>query len=137
MVGRRWPAAGMSHVASNIHVAGGRNAFSQRSPSNMQVARLALSKVNEKMRGRCIDRSLRSMEETAAIAEVERLGRYQRTGAELSSEFGMLSERSDILAGSPRWDRLHVYSRTRFESKYAAALQNELMPRWTGSWAVL
>src|SRR5262249_51696817 len=52
MVGRRWPAAGMSHVASNIHVAGRRNAFSQRSLSNVQIARLALLEVNEKMPGR-------------------------------------------------------------------------------------
>jgi hypothetical protein len=43
----------MSHVASNIHVAGGRNAFSQKSLSNMQIARLAVLEVNEKMRGRC------------------------------------------------------------------------------------
>src|SRR5215469_9639717 len=53
MAGRRWPAAGMSHVASNIHVAGRRNAFSQRSLSNVQIARLALLEVNEKMPGRC------------------------------------------------------------------------------------
>ena len=62
MVGRRWPADGMSHVASNIHVAGGEECLQSKS-SNMQIARLALSEVNEKMRGRYIDPSLRSMEE--------------------------------------------------------------------------
>jgi hypothetical protein len=46
----------------------------------------------------------------------------------LSSEFGIVSERSDILAGSPRWDGLHVYSRTSFESEYAVGVQNDLMP---------
>jgi hypothetical protein len=51
MVGRRWPDAGMSHVASNIHVAGGRNAFSQSSLSNMQIARLAYSKSMKKCEG--------------------------------------------------------------------------------------
>jgi len=51
MVGRRWPAAGMFHVASNIHVAGGRNAFSQRSLCNMQIARLAYSKSMKKCEG--------------------------------------------------------------------------------------
>jgi hypothetical protein len=55
MVGRRWPAAGMSQVASNIHITGGRNDFSQRSLSNMQIARLALFEVNEKMRGGCAE----------------------------------------------------------------------------------
>jgi hypothetical protein len=47
MVARRWPAVGKSHVS------GRRNAFSQRSLSNMQIARLALFEVNKKMRGRC------------------------------------------------------------------------------------
>jgi hypothetical protein len=51
MVGRRWPAAGMSHVASNIHVAGGRNAFNQRSLNNVQIARLAYSKSMKKCLG--------------------------------------------------------------------------------------
>jgi hypothetical protein len=43
----------MSHVASNIRVPEEKNTFGQRSLSNMQIARLALFEVNEKMRERC------------------------------------------------------------------------------------
>jgi hypothetical protein len=40
---------GISHVASNVRVAGGKeNAFGQRSLSDMQIARFVPSKVNEK-----------------------------------------------------------------------------------------
>src|SRR6516225_8109636 len=46
---RLTPTVGISHVASNVRVAGGKeNAFGQRSPSNMQIARLVLFGVNIK-----------------------------------------------------------------------------------------
>jgi hypothetical protein len=51
---RSWDSASNERpftVASNIHVAGGRNAFSQRSLSNMQIARLACSKSMKKCEG--------------------------------------------------------------------------------------
>src|ERR1700751_1876913 len=55
---RSTPTAGISHVASHIHVAGARrNAFSQRFLNDMQIARLAVFDVNEKRS--CWKQSLR------------------------------------------------------------------------------
>jgi hypothetical protein len=67
------PTVGISHVTSNVRVAGGKeNAFGQRSLSNMQIACLVLLGVNIKSEA-LLNRSMRSMGGTAAIAEVERL----------------------------------------------------------------
>ena len=99
MVCRGWPASEFSYVASNIRVAGGKeNAFSQRSLSNMQIARHVLFGVNIKSEA-LHNRSLQSID---GHRGVERLQALPKDRPELSSGFGIVSERGDILAYSLR-----------------------------------
>ena len=74
----------------------------------MQIARLVLFGVNIKSEA-LHNRSLQSID---GHRGVERLQALPKDRPELSSGFGIVSERGDILAYSPTGDRLHVYSRT-------------------------